>query len=81
MFRTPRTNNPDTGTPARSAGNSHTWIGDDRVERGASGGAGAAIVRADSAGRCERTLAFRDGRVVGEDWMGEPEFCKRFRRR
>jgi len=30
--------------------------------------------------RCDRTLIFRDGRVADEDWKGDPEFCKRFRR-
>jgi hypothetical protein len=30
--------------------------------------------------RCDRTLVFREGRVADEDWAGEPEFCKRFRR-
>jgi hypothetical protein len=30
---------------------------------------------------CERTLVFREGRAVEEDWSGEPEFCKRFARR
>ena len=30
--------------------------------------------------RCERALVFREGRVAAEDWNGEPEFCKRFRR-
>ena len=34
-----------------------------------------------AAARCDRTLAFRDGRVVDERWAGDPEYCKRFARR
>lgn len=31
--------------------------------------------------RCERALSISNGVVVGEDWAGDPEFCKRFGRR
>jgi hypothetical protein len=31
--------------------------------------------------RCERTLVFKQGRVVGEDWKGDDELCRRFVRR
>jgi hypothetical protein len=31
--------------------------------------------------RCERTLMFREGKVIGEDWKGDPELCRRFERR
>lgn len=60
----------------------HTWLTEERVARaGGGGGAGGAIFGAGGeSGRCERTLMFRDGRVVDEDWSGEPEFCKRFGR-
>jgi hypothetical protein len=30
--------------------------------------------------RCERTLYFRDGRVVDQMWNGPVDFCARFRR-
>ena len=32
-------------------------------------------------GGCNRTLAFRDGRVVDERWAGEPSHCMRYARR
>ena len=31
--------------------------------------------------RCERTLVFKEGRVVAEDWKGDDELCRRFVRR
>jgi len=76
------------GQPARSARDSHTWLSEDRPpERGAvspGAGAGGAIFGAGSPGapvRCDRTLMFRDGRAVDENWTGDPGFCKRFARR
>jgi hypothetical protein len=30
--------------------------------------------------RCERTLYFRDGRVVDQQWVGPPDYCAGFRR-
>jgi hypothetical protein len=65
------------GTPSHSAKDSHTWLSDDRVQS-SGGGAGGFMF---SAARCDRTLAFRDGRVVDEQWGGDPEYCKRFARR
>lgn len=32
-------------------------------------------------GGCNRTLAFRDGRVVDERWAGAPAQCSRYARR
>jgi hypothetical protein len=34
-----------------------------------------------AAARCDRTLAFRDGRVVDGRWNGDPAYCTRFARR
>jgi hypothetical protein len=34
-----------------------------------------------SGGRCDRTLAFRGGRVVDERWSGDPGLCKSYARR
>ena len=31
-------------------------------------------------GGCNRTLAFRDGRVVDERWAGDPAYCMRYAR-
>jgi hypothetical protein len=30
--------------------------------------------------RCERTLVFRNDRVVEQTWLGQPAFCSQFRR-
>jgi hypothetical protein len=32
-------------------------------------------------GRCERTLAFRDGFAVGGEWKGDAGSCTRFAKR
>ena len=53
------------GTPSHSAKDSHTWLGGMRYP-------GA---------RCDRTLAFRDGRVVDGQWSGDPAFCQSYARR
>jgi hypothetical protein len=78
----------------------HTWITEDRVERGGGGtgvfggigvgrggvgvgvgmGGGAIFGPGAAPVRCERTLMISDARVVGEDWNGDAEFCKRFAR-
>jgi hypothetical protein len=80
----------------------HTWITEDRIERGSGGtgmfggvsigsggrgvgvgvGVGGAVFGpSGSPARCERTLVFREGRVVGEDWAGDDALCRRFARR
>ena len=67
------------GTPSQSSVDSHTWLSDDSAPRvQGSGGVGGMIY---AAARCDRTLAFRDGRVVDERWVGDAEYCKRFARR
>jgi hypothetical protein len=67
------------GTPSQSSVDSHTWLSDDSAPNvQGSGGVGGMIF---AAARCDRTLAFRDGRVVDERWGGDPEYCKRFARR
>jgi hypothetical protein len=60
------------GPPARSAGDSYTWV----LEAQRSGG-GALFAEA-----CERTLVIRDARVVrAGDWSGPPASCKQFARK
>jgi hypothetical protein len=67
------------GTPSQSSVDTRTWLSDDSAPRvQGSGGVGGMIF---AAARCDRTLAFRDGRVVDERWVGDPEYCKRFARR
>jgi len=54
-----------------------------QTQRSGSGGVGGAFFGAESdkVQRCERTLVFRQGRAVNENWAGDPAFCKRFARR
>jgi len=67
------------GTPSHSAKDSHTWLSDDNVPRvQSSGGVGGMMY---PAARCDRTLAFRDGRVVDGRWSGDPAFCQSYARR
>ena len=67
------------GTPSQSSVDSHTWLSDESAPRiQGSGGVGGMIF---AAARCDRTLAFRDARVVDARWAGDPEYCKRFARR
>lgn len=68
------------GTPSHSAKDSHTWLSDDAVPRAQSSGGGAGGMIFPAA-RCDRTLAFRDGRVVDGRWSGDPAFCQRYARR
>lgn len=68
------------GTPSHSAKDSHTWLSDDSVPQAQPSGAGVGGMLF-AAARCDRTLAFRDGRVVDERWTGDPAYCKRFARR
>jgi hypothetical protein len=74
------------GTPSQSSVDSHTWLSDDSVPQAQRSGTGVGGVifgapAGAAAARCDRTLAFRGGRVVDERWSGDPEFCKRFARR
>jgi hypothetical protein len=70
------------GPPAESAKDSHTWRTEDRVtqtQRSGDGTGGVLFGAVEgAAARCERRLAFRDGRVREASWTGNPEFCKRF---
>jgi hypothetical protein len=75
------------GAPAQSAKDSHTWRSEDRptapTQRSGEG-AGSVLFSAEPSGtpaRCERTLAFRDGRVRQASWTGNADFCKRFAQR
>lgn len=52
--------------------------------RGASVGVGASIPIGEGSptppARCERTLTFRDGRLVEQNWIGADEVCSTFGR-
>lgn len=73
----------------------YTWVSEGSVNResaypsiGISGGSGGigigtGVIFASRAGesvRCERTLIFKEGRVVEQNWQGPAEFCSGFRR-
>jgi hypothetical protein len=73
----------------------YTWISETTVSRGSffpsigiglgSGGVGLGTgVTMGSGGaelvRCERTLIFKDQRVVEQTWQGPPGYCSSFRR-
>jgi hypothetical protein len=73
----------------------YTWVSDGTVSRGSvypsigigvgSGGVGIGTGVTFGAGggelaRCERTLIFKDGRVVEQTWQGPAAYCGSFRR-
>ncbi|MFH1969259.1 MAG: hypothetical protein ABIJ53_02955 [Verrucomicrobiota bacterium] len=81
------------GVPARGARlaggrESHTWVSEGTLSRlnpiigifAGSGGGGVSVstqpVGAPS--RCERTLIFKDERVVEQTWVGEENYCSTF---
>ena len=72
------------GPPDQSAKDSHTWLSEDRVPQAQrlGGGTGGVVFGAPEGApaRCDRTLTFRDARVLDQSWKGNPEFCKRFGR-
>lgn len=73
----------------------YTWLSEGSVSRGTlwpsigifggSGGVGVGtgvtvMPGGGELARCERTLVFRDGRVVEQTWQGSAEYCASFRR-
>ncbi len=76
--------------------NVYTWVSDNVGSRGGSSvgfgigggssggiGIGTGIMFGSGGGetvRCERTLIFKDGRVVEQNWQGPAEYCKSFGR-
>jgi hypothetical protein len=72
------------GTPSQSGKDSHTWLTDDSLPQAQRSGSGVGGVvfgaPSGTTARCDRMLAFRDGRVVEQRWSGDPGFCKRFAR-
>ena len=73
------------GPPAHRTKDSHTWSTVDRpsapMQRSGEG-AGSVLFGAEGTGaKCDRTLAFREGRVREASWSGDPAFCKRFAQR
>lgn len=86
---------PVRSTSLTDGRDAYTWISEGAVSRGAlwpsigifggSGGVGigTGVTVAPGGGelvRCERTLVFRNGRVVEQNWQGPAEYCSTFRR-
>ena len=68
------------GAPSQSGVDTHSWLmSETRIQQSGGGGAGGVIFAAPA--RCDRTLAFRDGRVVDERWIGDPAACRLYARR
>src|ERR1700682_1641316 len=93
---TPRWGPPARSETLPDGAQKHTWVseaysrtpaGTIGIFGGSFGGRGGVGMGAstpfglrDEAVRCDRTLIFRDGVVVEQDWAGQPEFCNTFRR-
>jgi hypothetical protein len=74
----------------------HTWVAEGGSSGGpatsigifgGSGGGGVGVSTGILLGggsvepqRCERTLVFRNDRVVDQTWLGDPTFCSQFRK-
>lgn len=73
----------------------YTWVSESTASRGVvwpsigifGGGGGAGVGAGATIGpgapsllRCERTLVFREGRVVDQSWQGDPQYCSTFQR-
>jgi hypothetical protein len=86
---------PVRSTSLTEGRDAYTWVSEGAVSRGAlwpsigifggSGGVGigTGVTVAPGGGelaRCERTLVFRNGRVVEQQWQGSAEYCSTFRR-
>jgi len=75
----------------------YTWFSEGTVSRGSvrpsigvSAGSGTGVgigigigsdTQRETYVTCERTLIFRDGRVVEQTWFGPTDFCATFRRK
>lgn len=86
---------PVRSTSLTGGQDAYTWVSEGAVSRGTlwpsigifggSGGVGigTGVTVAPGGGelaRCERTLVFRNGRVVEQQWQGAAEYCSTFRR-
>ncbi len=86
---------PVRSTPLSDGRLAYTWVSDGQAAGaslfpslgvfGGSGGIGIGVgAGVSGAGgewvRCERTLLFRDARVVEQTWQGAPNYCRTFRR-
>ena len=47
---------------------------------GAGVGVDIPVGSPDPISRCERTMVFKDGRVVEQSWIGPADYCYAFRR-
>ncbi len=86
---------PVRSTPLSDGRLAYTWVSDGQAPGasffpsigifGGSGGVGVGVGTGVGTGggdwaRCERTLFFRDARVIGQTWQGPAGYCSTFRR-
>jgi hypothetical protein len=86
---------PSRSAPMASGGQVHTWVteggyggGPGPASVGVFGGSGGVGVGTSiilgggsvEPQRCERTLVFRNDRVVEQTWIGQASFCNQFRK-
>lgn len=85
---------PTRSTVLPDGRDAHTWVSESYAGGGwfpsigifgGSGGVGVGtgVTMGQGGGellRCERTLFFRDGRVVEQSWQGQSRYCSSFRR-
>lgn len=84
---------PVSQTTLKDGLQGYTWISESGAGSGAavgayggSGGGGVGIslplpgMGGTVSGRCERTLSFKDGRVVDQIWQGTTRYCSIFSR-
>lgn len=85
---------PARSTTLSEGRDAYTWVSEGAVSRGTlwpsigifggSGGVGIGTGVTMGPGgelaRCERTLVFKEGRVVEQTWQGTAEYCSTFRR-
>jgi hypothetical protein len=90
-----RWGSPVRSTKLSEGRDAYTWVSEGTVSHGAlwpsigifggSGGVGigTGVTMGPGGGelaRCERTMVFKDGRVVEQTWQGSAEYCSTFRR-
>lgn len=83
---------PARSTKLSEGRDAHTWVSESARRRGSlwpsigvgigSGGVGigtgVTVAPGTEAVRCERTLIFKDARVVSQSWAGGDDYCNEF---
>jgi hypothetical protein len=80
---------PTSSAKDKNGRDTHTWVSEGQLSRlvpsigifvGSGSGVGAEVTPQATGPlrRCERTLAFQDGRVVEQTWQGDDNYCSTF---